>query len=96
MFGLDRIGMKRMPPFSAVVSIFIRVIPFEGYWQNLASAASFGVSTSEACLATIHEEITESWNFYDPNDVRALDTSYSFMLISYGSAAQRQRVPGPH
>ncbi|KAF8135881.1 hypothetical protein K438DRAFT_1882461 [Mycena galopus ATCC 62051] len=44
-------------------------IGMKRYWQNLASAASFGDSTSEACLATIHEEITESWNFYDPNDL---------------------------
>ncbi|KAJ7214895.1 hypothetical protein GGX14DRAFT_443367 [Mycena pura] len=44
-------------------------IGLKRYWQNLASAASFGNSTLETCLATIHEEITESWNFYDPSDL---------------------------
>ncbi|KAJ7891639.1 hypothetical protein B0H14DRAFT_2496757 [Mycena olivaceomarginata] len=44
-------------------------IGLKRYWQNLASAASFGDSTLETCLATIHDEITESWNFHDPNDL---------------------------
>ncbi|KAK7021540.1 G domain-containing protein [Favolaschia claudopus] len=39
------------------------------YWQGLASAASFGNSTLETCLVTIHQEIAESWNFYDPRDL---------------------------
>ncbi|KAJ7478003.1 hypothetical protein B0H11DRAFT_2234335 [Mycena galericulata] len=38
------------------------------YWVSLASSAHFPGSTLEKCLEAVHKEMTESWNFYDPND----------------------------
>ncbi|KAJ7015954.1 hypothetical protein C8F04DRAFT_1283618 [Mycena alexandri] len=37
------------------------------YWRGLAASTSFPGFTLEKCLATIHSNITESWNFNDPN-----------------------------
>ncbi|TFK35636.1 hypothetical protein BDQ12DRAFT_737515 [Crucibulum laeve] len=39
------------------------------YWQGLASSANFGGSTLAQCLATIHVDITSSWNFNDPDNL---------------------------
>ncbi|KAJ7124156.1 hypothetical protein C8R44DRAFT_734678 [Mycena epipterygia] len=41
---------------------------FPGYWAGLASSAHFPGSTLQKCLETVHKEMTESWNFYDPRD----------------------------
>ncbi|KAJ7085903.1 hypothetical protein C8R44DRAFT_37955 [Mycena epipterygia] len=38
------------------------------YWAGLASSAHFPGSTLQKCLETVHKEMTESWNFYDPQD----------------------------
>ncbi|KAJ7192751.1 hypothetical protein GGX14DRAFT_594122 [Mycena pura] len=34
-----------------------------------ASSTKFFGSTLEKCLDTVHEEMVDSWNFYDPNDL---------------------------
>ncbi|KAF7354258.1 G domain-containing protein [Mycena venus] len=39
------------------------------YWAGLASSAHFPGRTLQKCLETVHKEMTESWNFYDPDDV---------------------------
>ncbi|KAJ7730914.1 hypothetical protein B0H16DRAFT_1584530 [Mycena metata] len=39
------------------------------YWKGLASSTSFLGWKFEDCLSTIHEEITDSWNFNDPGDL---------------------------
>ncbi|KAF8062474.1 hypothetical protein FPV67DRAFT_1703291 [Lyophyllum atratum] len=39
------------------------------YWQGLASSSNFSGSTLEQCLATIHVDITSSWNFNDPDNL---------------------------
>ncbi|KAJ6526124.1 hypothetical protein DFH09DRAFT_1187987 [Mycena vulgaris] len=38
------------------------------YWTGLASSAHFPGWTLLECLETVHKEMTESWNFYDPHD----------------------------
>ncbi|KAJ6526135.1 hypothetical protein DFH09DRAFT_1188011 [Mycena vulgaris] len=38
------------------------------YWAGLASSAHFPGWALRECLETVHKEITESWNFYDPQD----------------------------
>ncbi|KAJ7291883.1 hypothetical protein C8J57DRAFT_1274144 [Mycena rebaudengoi] len=38
------------------------------YWAGLASSTHFPGWTLEECLETVHKEMTESWNFYDPDD----------------------------
>jgi len=39
------------------------------YWRGLASSTNFPGTKLEKCLDTVHEEMTDSWNFYDPNDL---------------------------
>ncbi|KAF7335121.1 G domain-containing protein [Mycena venus] len=39
------------------------------YWRGLASSTNFLGWKFEDCLSTIHEEITDSWNFNDPNEL---------------------------
>ncbi|KAJ7446956.1 hypothetical protein FB451DRAFT_1148128 [Mycena latifolia] len=39
------------------------------YWKGLASNTNFLGWKFEECLSTIHEEITDSWNFNDPGDL---------------------------
>ncbi|KAF7358332.1 G domain-containing protein [Mycena venus] len=39
------------------------------YWQGLAASVNFSNLTLERCTATIHLDITESWNFNDPDDL---------------------------
>ncbi|KAJ7618688.1 hypothetical protein FB45DRAFT_932228 [Roridomyces roridus] len=39
------------------------------YWQGLASSTKFMGWKFEDCLSTIHQEITDSWNFNDTGDV---------------------------
>ncbi|KAJ6533507.1 hypothetical protein B0H19DRAFT_1186083 [Mycena capillaripes] len=41
----------------------------DGYWRGLASSTNFPGTKLEKCLDTVHEEMTDSWNFYDPNDL---------------------------
>ncbi|KAJ7015957.1 hypothetical protein C8F04DRAFT_1168290, partial [Mycena alexandri] len=44
-------------------------IGMKKYWRGLAASTSFPGFTLEKCLATIHSDITESWNFNDPDDL---------------------------
>ncbi|KAJ7226419.1 hypothetical protein C8J57DRAFT_1389595 [Mycena rebaudengoi] len=39
------------------------------YWKGLASSTNFLGWKFEDCLSSIHEEITDSWNFNDPGDL---------------------------
>ncbi|KAJ6585480.1 hypothetical protein B0H19DRAFT_421848 [Mycena capillaripes] len=39
------------------------------YWAGLASSTNFLGWKFEECLSTIHQEITDSWNFNDPGDL---------------------------
>jgi hypothetical protein len=42
------------------------------YWQSLASSTRLLGRTLEECLATLHRDITSSWNFNDPDNVSFL------------------------
>ncbi|KAJ7208525.1 hypothetical protein GGX14DRAFT_395676 [Mycena pura] len=42
---------------------------FVQYWLGLASATNFAGFTLDTCLKTVHKEMTDSWNFYDPKDL---------------------------
>ncbi|KAJ6460173.1 hypothetical protein C8R45DRAFT_1029632 [Mycena sanguinolenta] len=44
-------------------------IGMKRYWEGLASSTKFLGSTLEQCLNAVHKEMTDSWNFYDPNDL---------------------------
>ncbi|KAJ7911934.1 hypothetical protein B0H13DRAFT_2327919 [Mycena leptocephala] len=39
-----------------------------GILAGLTSSAHFPGSTLQKCLETVHQEMTDSWNFYDPDD----------------------------
>ncbi|KAJ7112756.1 hypothetical protein C8R43DRAFT_1040414 [Mycena crocata] len=39
------------------------------YWQSLASSGKFLGFTLGSCLATIHLDITQGWNFNDPHEL---------------------------
>ncbi|KAJ6455184.1 hypothetical protein C8R45DRAFT_1036755 [Mycena sanguinolenta] len=56
---------------SAQVKIIaaIRYVLYSWYWQGLSSSTQFLGSTLEKCLDAVHVEMTDSWNFYDPNDL---------------------------
>ncbi|KAJ7751360.1 hypothetical protein B0H16DRAFT_1840576 [Mycena metata] len=43
-------------------------IGMKKYWQGIASGAQLS-GTLEACLTAVHNDMTASWNFYDPEDV---------------------------
>ncbi|KAJ7085906.1 hypothetical protein C8R44DRAFT_651023 [Mycena epipterygia] len=64
------------------------------YWQGLASSASFSNSTLETCLATIHVDITSSWNFNDPDDVRSSSFNYQHTYRSLSLVTQCAVLPG--
>ncbi|KAJ7714642.1 hypothetical protein B0H16DRAFT_1618029, partial [Mycena metata] len=42
-------------------------IGMKKYWQGIASGAQLS-GTLEACLTAVHNDMTASWNFYDPED----------------------------
>ncbi|KAJ6452583.1 hypothetical protein C8R45DRAFT_1040299 [Mycena sanguinolenta] len=44
-------------------------IGMKRYWEGLASSTKFSGPTLEQCLNAVHKEMTDSWNFYDPNDL---------------------------
>jgi len=70
-------------------------LPPSGYWQGLASSTHFSGSSLKTCLRAIHTEITSSWNFNDPNNVR-----FTFITCSHGihsiSAIKRRRLSEKH
>ncbi|KAF7350071.1 G domain-containing protein [Mycena venus] len=39
------------------------------YWEGLATSTKLLGSTLKQCLNAVHKEMTDSWNFYDPNDL---------------------------
>ncbi|KAJ7787445.1 hypothetical protein B0H14DRAFT_2953336 [Mycena olivaceomarginata] len=39
------------------------------YWRGLASSANFSQFRLDKCLTTVHEEIVDIWNFYDPHEL---------------------------
>ncbi|KAF7368682.1 G domain-containing protein [Mycena venus] len=39
------------------------------YWRGLASSTNFSGHKLESCLNTVHNDMTASWNFYDPEDL---------------------------
>ncbi|KAF7328477.1 G domain-containing protein [Mycena venus] len=43
------------------------------YWRGLASSTIFSGSRLIKCLDTVHEEMTDSWNFHDPDDLLLRD-----------------------
>ncbi|KAJ7239932.1 hypothetical protein C8J57DRAFT_1563295 [Mycena rebaudengoi] len=48
-------------------AVCLNLIP--GYWTGLASNVKFLNKSLEQCLRTVHEDITDSWNFYDPKEL---------------------------
>ncbi|KAJ7150770.1 hypothetical protein C8R46DRAFT_1358260, partial [Mycena filopes] len=44
-------------------------VGMKSYWQGLASSAKFPGWKLEKCLNTVHKEMTDSWNLYDPDDL---------------------------
>ncbi|KAJ7208974.1 hypothetical protein GGX14DRAFT_633103 [Mycena pura] len=44
-------------------------VGMKGYWAGLASSTRFPGSTLKKCLDNVHADMTDSWNFYDPNDL---------------------------
>jgi len=44
-------------------------IGMKRYWENLALNPYFARSTREECLNTMHREVTDNWNFDDPEDL---------------------------
>ncbi|KAJ7055574.1 hypothetical protein C8F01DRAFT_453939 [Mycena amicta] len=57
---------------SATVKIYAGIaVGMRRYWVGLASGARFpNTVTLQACLDTVHREMSDSWNFHDPKDVR--------------------------
>ncbi|KAJ7205726.1 hypothetical protein GGX14DRAFT_644217 [Mycena pura] len=45
-------------------------VGMRSYWEGLASSAKFPGWKLETCLNTVHKEMTDSFNLYDPDDVR--------------------------
>ncbi|KAJ6455173.1 hypothetical protein C8R45DRAFT_1036675 [Mycena sanguinolenta] len=39
------------------------------YWQGLSASTQFFGYTLEKCLDAVHAEMTDSWYFYDPNEL---------------------------
>ncbi|KAF7345917.1 G domain-containing protein [Mycena venus] len=39
------------------------------YWTGLPSNTMFSGSKLDDCLATVHEELTDTWNFHDPKSL---------------------------
>ncbi|KAF8815629.1 hypothetical protein BYT27DRAFT_7192709 [Phlegmacium glaucopus] len=39
------------------------------YWQSLASSSNLVGWSLKDCLSTLHDDITSSWNFYDPENL---------------------------
>ncbi|KAJ7731084.1 hypothetical protein B0H16DRAFT_1584347 [Mycena metata] len=39
------------------------------YWSGIASSTRFPGTQLEKCLNTVHKEMTDSWNLYDPDDL---------------------------
>ncbi|KAJ7848461.1 hypothetical protein B0H14DRAFT_2445933 [Mycena olivaceomarginata] len=39
------------------------------YWRGLASSTNFAGWSLQSCLTVIHRDITDSWNFHDPQDL---------------------------
>ncbi|KAJ6455161.1 hypothetical protein C8R45DRAFT_1222591 [Mycena sanguinolenta] len=55
---------------SAQVKIIAAIqIGMKRYWQGLSASTQFRGFTLEKCLDAVHVEMTDSWNFYDPNDL---------------------------
>ncbi|KAJ7027080.1 hypothetical protein C8F04DRAFT_95088 [Mycena alexandri] len=44
-------------------------VGMKNYWQGLASSTKFPGSKLGTCLNTVHKEMTDSWNLYDPDDL---------------------------
>ncbi|KAJ7509321.1 hypothetical protein B0H11DRAFT_2270332 [Mycena galericulata] len=53
------------------------------YWQGLASSGKFLGSKLEVCVATVHQEITDSWNFHDPKDVSVNILMRPAVIVTY-------------
>ncbi|KAJ7824469.1 hypothetical protein B0H14DRAFT_3145708 [Mycena olivaceomarginata] len=44
-------------------------VKIDGYWRGLASSTNFAGWSLQSCLTVIHRDITDSWNFHDPQDL---------------------------
>ena len=63
-----RVGMKRK---LLVLRLDVPVLDswLLEYWQSLASSLNLVGWSLEDCVSTLHNDITSSWNFYDPENV---------------------------
>ncbi|KAJ7022647.1 hypothetical protein C8F04DRAFT_1137329 [Mycena alexandri] len=44
-------------------------VGMQNYWKGLATGSKFLGYKLETCLNTVHKEMTDSWNLYDPDDL---------------------------
>ncbi|KAJ6455165.1 hypothetical protein C8R45DRAFT_1036620 [Mycena sanguinolenta] len=47
----------------------IEYVHYNWYWQGLSASTQFFGYTLEKCLDAVHAEMTDSWYFYDPNEL---------------------------